>query len=500
MVIRWRAGTASRSDSPFVSFDEDTVTVIGDDTRVTRSYLAVIDDEVVIGHDLGAVVAELGGGRERVDPVALSNILVHGFVIIPETVYRPVLQLDMGDVAIVARRDGRLQCELRPGHAFCNERSRQDEEPSEDRLFALLAEAVDRTVRRAGGSGHLMLSAGVDSMSLALALAAGGYRDVICTTSRSGPDDREWEYAAAMCRKLGLRHEVLDPPSPEVSRPLLEHIFTESAEPAGEALFQYGHAVSRVVADGHRWIMDGTGNDHYMGYGPGGTMRWKLRLRARNRTVAGLLAQIIPMHSPLNYLLRSRLATTFPLRLLRDHEAAVVYRDAVPAQAAMWDRSTEREHLDDWDLMNSVRRGSMTKVRIAATAFGLEPLFPNSDRDLADYCFNLPEAERFDRKTGRRKVLLRRMLASRLGYDEKVAGKNPFHIDRVRFLQENRSFVLDEIASCSLWTGQALPMATAWIDDLGKRPMLSHALIPLFQISGWHNHSTYLTGIDGGGR
>ena len=36
------------------------------------------------------------------------------------------------------------------------------------------------------------------------------------------------------------------------------------------------------------------------------------------------------------------------------------------------------------------------KARVAGEAFGLRPAFPYLDAELADYYFNLPEADRFD--------------------------------------------------------------------------------------------------------
>jgi hypothetical protein len=228
---------------------------------------------------------------------------------------------------------------------------------------------------------------------------------------------------------------------------------------------------------------------------------WKLRLRVRGRRLAQLVARMSPTDSPLNYLARSRAAAPLPLRLLRDHEIAAIYPNAVPIHRQWHDMSAELADLDDWDLMGSTgeRWGEPTAVmrkgRLAAGTFGLECLFPYGDEDLIDYCFNLPEQHRFDRKRRKNKLLLRRMLAEQVGYDPAQVGSNPFRFDGARFFTENTDFVLDEIRGCRLWSPAAGAMAERAIARLPRRPTAYHALQVLFQVSGWFNHSRHLRSL-----
>jgi hypothetical protein len=67
-----------------------------------------------------------------------------------------------------------------------------------------------------------------------------------------------------------------------------------------------------------------------------------------------------------------------------------------------------------------------------------------------------------------------------------------FPFDGARFLAENRDFVLGEIATCALWNSTVGPAAAAWLDQLGRRPFLYHALLVMFQVSAWHNHSRFV--------
>ncbi|MDX2466355.1 MAG: asparagine synthase-related protein, partial [Acidimicrobiia bacterium] len=136
---------------------------------------------------------------------------------------------------------------------------------------------------------------------------------------------------------------------------------------------------------------------------------------------------------------------------------------------------------------------SNDKVRFVAPAFGLEPLLPFCDWDLADYYFNLPEGSRYNAKTGVNKVLLRELLDQRIRYSESGVGDGYFEFDGAGFVMANQAFVREEILECGLWDPEAEAIVDAWLEALPQRPFLFHVLVPMFLLSGWYNHSRYLT-------
>jgi len=500
MLTRWRPGAPADVAWPQLQVAGDTATVVADPTGGSRVYAAVSGAELVVSDDLGAIALALNrdGVATPLNHTALSHVLVHGFGMLPETVFSGILQPRMGESIHARKRGDGLGIEaVDDGYPYLNGASREDQVADERRLLDLTTAAVDRIVVREGGSGVLMLSSGKDSVALALAVAEGGHRDVTCVTYRSSERDSEWQYAASLCRRLGLALEILDPPKPDEIRRILERVFERSAEPGGEGLFQYGH-MAKVLSPEYPFVMDGLGNDTFMGFGPNKRGRWKTRLRVRGALPGAALTMMTPVDSPLNYFLRSRVATTFPLRLLRDRELNRIYPESVRVQRLAYDQSRALRHMDDWDLWNEVseRTGnvtsSMLKVYLTTQAYDMRATFPFCDTELIDYYFNLPQAERFDRKALTNKVLLRKMLTRYADYDTELVGSNPFHFDRVRFLQEQRDWVLAEIAACTLWNDRAAPMAQAWLDALDRRRLLAHALLPLFQVSGWHNRSSVL--------
>ena len=138
--------------------------------------------------------------------------------------------------------------------------------------------------------------------------------------------------------------------------------------------------------------------------------------------------------------------------------------------------------------------GTLRKQKLAANAIGMDSALPWCGDEIADYYFNLPESERFDLATGKNKILLRRPLLRYLDYDVDAIGKHYFSFDGAKFIQQNMDLVRGELDECSLWEDGGLPVIHGWLDRIDSRPLLYHALITLFMISGWHNHSRYLNG------
>ena len=118
--------------------------------------------------------------------------------------------------------------------------------------------------------------------------------------------------------------------------------------------------------------------------------------------------------------------------------------------------------------------------------------FPYCDPEVVDYLFNLPVSERYDRKSGVTKLLLRQMLRETIDYDADAVGKHYFGFAGDQFLIKHRAFVLSEISRCSLWSPDVASIAGSWLDQLERRPLRYHSLLNLFQLSGWYNHSRYV--------
>jgi hypothetical protein len=364
-------------------------------------------------------------------------------------------------------------------------------------LFDLICTSVDRHLADAGGHAVLLMSSGKDSVALAVALAELGSRTP-CLTYKSSDADMEHQVAADFCSTLGLEHRIVEMPrDPAVVADTLNRFFENAPLPCGDHA-TIPHVMLAAAADlDSGGIIDGGGNDPYMGFLISSENRKKLRLRIRGRILAELLARATAVDSPVNYLARSRSGALLPGRNMRFHEAVRLYPDAVPTSNFWYSETAGAGDVEQAMIASRIRHTegarSNLKGRLVARAFGLEPLQPFCDGATANYFFNLPVSSRYDAASGTNKVLLRQLLREKIDYDEARIGTGFFSFDGVDFFRDNATYVRDQITSCSLWDSNAGKLIDQWLAALPSRPLLWHALLPVFLISGWHNHSRFVT-------
>jgi asparagine synthase (glutamine-hydrolysing) len=486
------AGWRSRVVSDGAGF-----TVRGDKTAAPDLLLSATAG-VVVSDRIEDVVERLrsNGVEPRPSAFAVSALLQSGLVPPPHSEFEDIYTLTMGDVVRVSWPDDRPRLDFDIDYPWFAGRSRNDGDPSERKLLDLLTAATVADLDAAGGSGFLMLSSGKDSAAVALALAEAGRTDVPCVTYRAGMDDPEPAVAADICRRLGLEHRVVDAPADPVRVEEILTRFFEVAPRPGTDLKQipYVFATASAGCDGGT-VIDGGGNDSYMGYPVTGRWAMKTRLRLRGRWLRDFVQQHTPVDSPVNYLARSRLETMLAGRLLRFHELSRFMPGAVDAGEFWAGLSQETARLDLFDVYAFIERyatppASMKKHTLSANAIGCTASVPWCNHEIADYYFNLPEEHRYDRKRGVNKLLLRRMLLEYLDYDADEIGKHYFSFDGARFVARNRGFIRSEIVSCDLWDRDRLGTVIDWLDAVDTRPLLHHAILTLFMVSGWHNHSS----------
>jgi len=481
--------------------DGHTVDIKGDRVGFRETFVWNSNDRVLVATTLEELLPEIGteSNGPAVSPFGISQVLNHGFTPAPHTVYEGVWRLGPGDTLRLAVHHDGMSASLTSSYPWLSVLSREDEVPSTKKLRELIASALDDQLNAVGGSGFLMLSSGKDSVSLALALVDGGHTQIPCFTFKSAPRDTEHVYAAELCERLGLEHHTVEmPQDPATTKAALLHFFEHSPLPSADpATIPYVMVAHTAGFDGGG-IIEGGGNDTYMGYLLSSRGRIKHSLRIRNRYLARMTTRLVPHDSPVNYFARSRAGTFLPLRMFRDRETRQFYAEAMDTEDFWYQESCDNGDLElvDFIGVTATRHTgnalSNPKVYLVARTRGLEPLLPFCDEGIADYYFNLPEAGRFDRSARANKILLRSLLAEAIDYDPKVVGSNYFGFDGASFLIENERFVRDEILACDLWLPDIEPMLDGWLAALPKRPFLFHSLVALFMISGWYNHRSSL--------
>jgi asparagine synthetase B (glutamine-hydrolysing) len=482
----------------WIAIELDGLHVRGDDSLSRETFVAVESSRVLIGTSLVEMVqAQQGDGKAQVSPFGVSHILGTGFVPFPGTAFEGIYRLGAGDDAHI-EASGSPDVTFDLDYPWMPAKSRQDETPSTDRLYELMAASVERHLDRCDGHGLLMLSSGKDSVGLAIALAEVA-PDVPCFTYRATKDNVEHEHAARFCKQLGLNHRTIEVPTDTaVVRRHLTTFFENAVAPSADhAMIPFILSVAESGVESGA-IIDGGGNDGYMGYFASPRRR-KLRLaRIRGRWLVDAVARASRIDSKLNYAARARPATAMPGRNMRYHEIQPIYRDAVDPSEYWYESARDLAGLNDAELaaasMTRQLEGARTpeKVRIVARATGMESVMPYCDPDLAQYVFHLPVDWRYVEKTRSDKVLLTQLLSDRLGYDSDVVGSGFFSFDGGPFFEANAAFVKEEILTCDLWEPAIADLVDEWIEAIPDRPFLFHALLSLFMVSGWRNHSRFV--------
>ena len=475
--------------------------IVGAPMGVPEIFVFHSTDLLIAGTSMPEVLTRLEEIQRSptISAFAISQFLHRGIVPAPYTEWEDIWLVGIGARVVLNSRPTGIDIDFERVYPYVGSNSTGKSEPSTAMLLQLLTSAVDRQVADAGDEGFLMMSSGKDSVSVAVALAERGRDDISCATYRSDPTNTENDMAAEICRKLGLRHRTLDlPVDRDVVEERLVRFFEGSPRPCGDsAQIPYALAVGESGLRAGA-VLDGSGSDFYMGIIPSRSVKLKHRLRIRNESVARSVEALVPIHSSVNYLTRSRVPTSFPCRSFRFRDTSRFYDDVVETRAWWRTVSDETDSLDDVDLEGAVVRvfydqaSVHLKAFVAASASGMEAGLPYCDPAVADYAFNLPRSDRYDVKTGVSKILVRRMLLETIGYDADAVGKHFFSFAGDRFLREHRGFVLAEISSCDLWSDDVAALAASWIDRLQRRPLLYHSLLMLFQLSGWYNHSRYV--------
>lgn len=428
---------------------------------------------------------------------ALSFLLHDGQVPFPRTIYRGMHALSIGDRARIPLSDGEPDIGFSVEFPYFTDNSRQDENPDPAHLLRLLTNSVAMSIEKYT-NGILMLSAGKDSTALALALAETGRKDIVCVTYTS-PGDDEYIYARELCAKLGLKHRIVSLQSAGTSvRETLENFFTNTPFPAGDLAQIPTLLLLKQTGTPQGVVLEGSGNDVSFGYVPRKKDLRAMRFSLGRWAMADMWKRLVPPQSQLNYLLRDPVEINWPgLRVRHTETSRLLCTSINTSQFWRGIRNTNR-NLDTIDLRGFLRGrhfeiGSQKeKIELAANALEMHGEYPFQDREVTDYYFNLPESERFCRKDLINKVLLRKMLRHYANYDDRAIGKQPFQFDGAAFIENNRSFLHEELLECKLFKKSQVNLLLRRLDQVLKSPFGWHHIIGLFQFAGWYNHSRFL--------
>lgn len=465
----------------------------GSPTCADVRYLSVVRDELISSTDIQQILRARYAANApiEVDHTAISHLLHDGFVPPPRTAYRDVFAIS---VDLSARLAG-SEIVFERDYPFTNDKSPCNGQPSTRALLEHLAQAIT-TACKDSRDALLMLSSGVDSTSLAVAAKEAARDDLICVSYGEPENDFEVNFARATCKRLGLRHEahILDLRSPKLQSDLINYAATVPEPCADPALTACISAVARFAGPGTA-VLDGSGSDYYFWRPPRLVDLMKTWLGFGKIQMLRRVRNLLPMHYR-----RERIFAT-PLELLLLHGAWLRFCDTSRFYPAAVD--TQEHWLDEFlnacpyereempHCIKMVYMGPaayMLKTRNAALSVDAIARFPWSDGVVADYCFNLPESARFERKRRKSKIIVRQMLSETIDYQHDLVGKRYFSFGKHNFLRHHLEFCRDQILACTLWSPAIERTFDGLAGMLARGYQIENALLSLLMVSLWHNH------------
>jgi hypothetical protein len=241
-------------------------------------------------------------------------------------------------------------------------------------------------------------------------------------------------------------------------------------------------------------VLDGSGNDTYFWKPPRPFDLAKLHLGWNRLPGLRRLRRALPMHLRYERLLSTPLELLlFPGPYLRHCDTRAFYSASADTHSS-WLALFNQLIIPVEEVRSSIRSAflgpaaHMLKARNAGMFVGALARFPWTDHEVADHCFNLPADHRFDRASGRNKVIVREMLSRFVDYDDRAIGKRVFKFDKRRFIERHLDFCRNEILSCKLWEPAIKRALADLIRAFVRGARTENALLTLLMASLWHNH------------
>ncbi|QGG47199.1 hypothetical protein [Heliorestis convoluta] len=442
-------------------------------------------------------------------PLIISNLgvsfLLQSSVIpFPYTIYKNLYCIGIGDTFELYVEGNQIKYKHCHKFPFFNKNRGINgyTEAKYEEIILLLSKSVSE-FNNINNKKYLFLSAGKDSMSLALAIATAGYqKEVECITYKAPREQDESSIVQAITNKLGLKHRIIELPKKIEKNHVqsIELFFYESPFPClDNAILAYPIYAGLLDLESST-VIDGMGNDVYIGHIP-------TSKEYNRQKYLSSLSKFKKFSSNLSY--SNFLLELFKYRVelvgisgLQFNVAKRLFNKSIDVNE-YW--CNEEKKKQDWDYLDlrADTRGCvldqlvmMNKIRFSSMVYNFDVEFPWTNDDVAKYFYNMPETVLFDRKHLKNKIILRMLLIEKLNLNSDLIGKKGYRFDYYLLLDQMRQNVLNEIKSCKLWTMEINDFVKRinYMSQVSNREgkIAKGLLYKLFLISAWYNNCKYL--------
>jgi asparagine synthase (glutamine-hydrolysing) len=435
----------------------------------------------------------------KVTTEGISFLLQSGVVPSPKTVFKNIYFLGIGDKVSIQTMNNQIELSFSNTFPFLNEYRDKEAIVDEDYILQILAEA---TISRLDSSkpAYLFHSAGKDSNCIALALAEAGYQDkVTCISHQSKGDKDESEISKQIAQKLGFKHQKLYEPK-VIEQQHIESInnyFKNIPLPCMDNVaLAYPLYMTQIDLKNTN-IIDGLGNDVYIGHIPGKTEYKRQNYFSRfhrlkpitGKLTSGTVFDIISAT-------RSEWTGLYGLTF---GDTLKILNNSFNVYSYWKYMDFSRRNLDYFDFRASLKgtmleQGIFTrKIRNFSDVIDSNIILPWTNHKVAEYFSKLPEKYLFDRKTFKNKLILRKILKERIGLDSDQLGKMAYEFDFFSLIMMMKENVDNEILSCKLWNKKGVEkLLNYFYNNIDSRKRITNIIQRIYLISAWYNHNRYV--------
>lgn len=430
----------------------------------------------------------------EVSKEAIQIFLRNSCIYPPYTIFANVLMLPIGCKVTIDK--GRNVYKWENNFKYTDEYSRQDSEPSTARLKTLIGKAFAH-LKKETRPVYMMQSAGKDSTAMLLGLAEQGITNVHCITYEANFRDSESGAAKKIAESLGFQHTILYPNYEKEFYALLEYQENALSITGDFSMMPYV-AANKLIFEAGSIVIDGLGNDLYMGY-----VSNKLERRIMKCSL-GNFNCIEPSKVTSNEIINYAVSSLFMKPYERLFPGTKLSSREIEnfTGTRFFDNNAEHflaqyKKLDRDDFRVKIRSrlcdSSMfqMKAELTTNSFGNEIYFPFSNKELVDYYFNLPLSFRYDKPKRINKKLLRDMLAEYVKVDDFFRVKSGFRYDMQEFIKTNGEKIKQEILNCDLLENN---YSTKWFDKHLKDDVNYTSACKVYVLlvfCSWRNRNSY---------
>ena len=449
-------------------------------------------------------IQELLNHQEVLTPLELreesiSFLLQSGIVPLPNTVYKNIFIVGIGDKANIKMLENKIQISFSHDFPFKHENRDTETDIKEEEVLNLLAKASLSKINKTSPS-YLFHSAGKDSNMIALSLAQAGEQDKFtCLTYKSKDKNDESDISKKIAEKLGFRHQILyQPKNLEQQQIQSIHDYFENIPfpCVDNATLVYPLSNTQVEFQGSN-IIDGSGNDVYIGHVPNKSEYNKQKLLSpfhNFRAITDKLSSTNKLrnisHTKSEWAGLSGFSFSDAKKIFPSSQTVYSYWKEMDEQRSDWDYLDLRA--DIWGSFVESDR-VIRKARNLAFINNANLILPWCDANVAKYFSTLPEKYLINRKEFKNKLLLRKILKDKVGLDSDQLGKKAFSFDFFVLLLSMKEEVLSEIVTCKLWDKKEIELLTKRLFKNSKKNEKSKILLQrLYLLSSWHNKNKYI--------